>query len=81
MKTENYVGNLLKSLAKCSGIHRGGYRVFLLDGKDDDTGKLIAADFSVRGILRQHPELSGAKVKYAKDYCGEIILRVWWSAT
>lgn len=78
MKIENYIGNRLRSLAECTNIHYKGYRVFMLSGEEDTTGQFVAADFSIRGILRQHPEIARAVVKYAKDYCGEIILRVYW---
>ncbi|MEE1504553.1 MAG: hypothetical protein UGF89_09965, partial [Acutalibacteraceae bacterium] len=66
-----YIGKTLEILAKelPADFHHG-YSVYLLKNEKDDTGVLIDDSFSVSSILRNHPELSDAKVKLVNDYYG-----------
>lgn len=54
----------------------GGYSVFVLQNENDKTGKHIDTSYSVRAILREHPEIANYRVKYENDFFGTTVLRV-----
>lgn len=72
-----YIGKTLKTLAKelLADFHHG-YSVYLLENEKDDTGILVDDSYSITSILRNHPELSDAKVKLVNDYYGTTVFRV-----
>lgn len=76
MKLSEYIGTPLRGLAKVTGYYDKGYVVFLLRDSQDNTGRRIRKDFSIRLVLHHHPELAECEVVYAENYYGELILRV-----
>lgn len=75
-KLQFFVGYTLADLATMTGFNYKGWCIFQLRSKEDTTGARICEDFTLRNILRRHPELQGMIVKYAHEYYGEIVLRV-----
>lgn len=75
-KLQNYVGYTLGDLAALTGFNYKGWCIFQLRSKEDTTGARICEGFTLRNILRRHPELQDLIVKYAHDYYGENVLRV-----
>lgn len=72
-----YIGKPLVEVAKeTDPDFRGGYSVYVLQNENDDTGKHIDTSWSVRAILRKHPEISDYKVKFENDFFGTTVLRV-----
>lgn len=69
-------GLTLGYAARTTPLKRAGYRIFILDGKKDDTGRLAASGYELRQILWAHPELKRCRVVKVEDYFGETILRV-----
>jgi len=53
-----------------------GISIFVLRNKKDTVGVLEAQEFSLRKILRDHPELRGAVVASHNDFFGESVFRV-----
>ena len=47
--------------------------VHVLDGADDELGMPYAEEFTLRQILRDHPELRQAKVEHYNDFFGEDV--------
>lgn len=76
MRTSDYVGKTLVDLAKVTGSNYKGWAVFLLRDEKDDTGARMGEAFTLREILRRHPELTDCVVKYSNDYFGQNVLRV-----
>lgn len=74
-------GLTLGFVARILPMKRAGYRVFILDGRKDDTGRLAASGYELRQILWAHPELKRCRVAMAEDYYGETILRVLGAST
>ena len=53
-----------------------GISVFALQNDSDTTGMIEAQEFSLRKILRDHPELRTARVVSHNDFFGESVFRV-----
>ncbi len=75
---ELYLGKTLAVIAEeTEPDHYGGYSVFLLYNENDLTGREISVSYSVKAILKEHPEISGFVVKRTNDYYGTRVLRVF----
>lgn len=59
-----------------AGLHVTPVSVHVLDGADDELGMPYAEEFTLRQILRDHPELRQAKVEHYNDFFGEDVFRV-----
>lgn len=62
--------------ARECGFRRQGYRVYMLRNQADTDGQLIAHDYELSRILRDHPELRRCRVAKQEDYYGITIFRV-----
>lgn len=62
--------------AKQRGFAIKGYRVFVLDGEDDTSGKAVATAYELKNIVSQHPNLRNMRVASEEDYYGETIIRL-----
>lgn len=62
--------------AKHRGFAIKGYRVFVLDGEDDTSGKAVATGYELKNIVSQHPNLRSMRVASEEDYYGETIIRL-----
>ena len=72
----NPIGKTLLEVARDCSLHYNGYSVFVLQDENDTTGKHLDEDFSVRLILKKHPEYADYKVKFENDFFGTTVLRV-----
>ena len=72
----NPIGKTLAEVHKECGVNFQGYSVFVLQDKDDKTGKRLDEDISIGLILRKYPEYANSKVKYENDFYGTTVLRV-----
>ena len=72
----NSIGKTLAEIHRDCGCNMGGYCVFVLQDKNDKTGKQLDEDFSIGLILRKHPQYANYKVKYENDFYGTKVLRV-----
>ena len=73
----SYIGKALVEVAKeTDADFRGGYSVYVLQNENDETGKHIDTSYSVRAILREHPEIANYNVKFNNDFFGTTVLRV-----
>lgn len=43
---------------------------------EDTTGKLLDTSYSIKAIIKEHPEIANYKVKFENDFFGELVLRV-----
>lgn len=75
---DNVCGKTLHELVNMIPFNTQGISVFLKqrDDPNDAPGTHAADDFSVRGILKSHPELANAKVVNHSDFYGMTVLRV-----
>lgn len=69
-------GYSLGYAARSCGLRQKGYRIYLLQGEDDQTGVLIADGYDLKSILRLKPELRRCRIELEEDYYGIVILRV-----
>ncbi len=77
MNPEEYIGKTLAEVAAETIFDlTDGYSVFLLYNEDDLTGREIEMSYSVKAILKNHPELSECVVKRANDFYGIWVFRV-----
>lgn len=76
MKKRDIVGLTLGYAARCRGFGLKGYRVFVLDGEDDSSGKVVATGYDLKQVVKQHPELKSMRVVSEEDYYGETIIRL-----
>ena len=73
----NPIGKTLAEIAaETTADFRGGYSVFVLQDEIDTTGKEIDTSYSVKAILKNHPEIANHKVKLENDFYGTTALRV-----
>lgn len=73
----NPIGKTLAEIAEeTEADFRGGYSVFVLENEKDNVGKEIDMLYSVKAILKNHPEIANYKVKYENDFFGTTVLRV-----
>lgn len=70
------IGKPLNRIYKRLNILPHGYCVFLLKDEEDTTGTMVGENCSICPILREHPELNCAVVKYTNFYFGQVIFRV-----
>lgn len=73
----NPIGKTLDEIAKETTTDLwGGYSIFELQDEADTIGKEIDMSYSVKAILKNHPEIANYKVKYENDFYGTTVLRV-----
>ena len=73
----NPIGKTLAEIAvETTADFRGGYSVFILQAESDTIGKEIDMSYSVRAILKNHPEIANYKVKFENNYYNTTVLRV-----
>lgn len=77
MNPNEYIGKTLAEVAAETVLDLiNGYSVFLLYNEDDLTGREVETSYSVKAILKNHPELSECVVKRANDFYGTWVFRV-----
>jgi len=70
------VGKTLHEIAmETEPDHRNGYSVFLLKNKDDPYGKELQLSYSVKAILREHPDVAQWRVHKYNDFLGCAVFR------
>lgn len=70
------VGMTLKDSAPYIGCARmQGVALFILEDKNDTTGKCIDEDFTLKMILTKHPELENYKIKYMNNFYSMLVVR------
>ena len=73
----NPIGKTLAQIAnETKADFGGGYSVFVLQDETDTIGKEIDMSYSVRAILKDHPEIANYKVKLENGFYGTTVLRV-----
>lgn len=73
----NPVGKTLRMVHDCGNvIFISGIAVYVLKDENDSIGTLYAEEFSLRKILRDHPELRASVVVSHNDFFGESVFRV-----
>ena len=73
----NPTGKTLAEVAAETGADpRNGFCVMILQSPSDQYGKELDFTYSVREILRRHPEVAKYKVKYHNNFFGALVLRV-----
>lgn len=73
----NPIGKTLAEIANETTVDfRGGYSIVELQDEADTIGKEIDMSYSVKAILKNHPEIENYKVKYENDFYGTTVLRV-----
>lgn len=77
MLFERFIGKTIGQLVKETSIFSKPVRVFVLANAKDNTGKHLMDAYTLRQVVNAHPEVAGAVVKYAINYNGEAVLRVW----
>ena len=71
------VGHTLQEvLEDGNSIFHTGVAVHALSFEGDELGDPVAEDYSLRKILRDHPELRTARVVSHNDFFGESVFRV-----
>lgn len=70
------VGRTLEDVLSEGTYYSQGVSVFVLADDRDTVGKMMAEDFSLMAILKNHPELRDAKVVRHEDFFGESVFRV-----
>jgi len=70
------VGITLKQVMSECSVYTHGVSVFVLSGEKDMIGKRVSTGFSLRTILKNHPELRDARVVLHDDFFGESVFRV-----
>lgn len=72
----NPIGKTLAEVAReTNADFFNGYSIFLLQDKNDTTGKWVDESYSVRAILKEHPEISDYVVKLENNFYGTNVLR------
>lgn len=69
-------GKTLEEVLTEGASYPKGVAVFLLDDEEDEVGKIVDEEFSLRTILKNHPELRTARVVQYNDFFGESVFRV-----
>lgn len=57
-------------------VFMSGIAIYVLKDENDGIGEIEAEEFSLRKILRDHPELRPAVVVSHNDFFGESVFRV-----
>ncbi len=71
------VGKTLeKVLDEGNPVFIRGIAIYALKDENDNTGEIEAEEFSLRKILRDHPQLRTAVVVSHNDFFGESVFRV-----
>ncbi len=70
------VGRTLEEVMREGTVYTQGVCVFVLADEKDKVGKRVAEGFSLRTILKIHPELRNARVVKHNDFFGESVFRV-----
>ena len=76
VKVDKLIGKTLGELAEQFGVFWKIVRIFVLEDKDDDTGKLLMDAYSIREVVKRFPSFADAEVVIAYDFYGETIIRV-----
>lgn len=76
MDLQRFLGKTIKEFAEKTTIFWKPIRVFLLDDKNDNTGKFMVSAYTAKQILLQFPAAATAKIVHAENYYGETILRI-----
>ena len=76
MIQNQFDGKTLMYAAMALGVCRNGYRVYLLQDKDDRTGCRVAEDYELGRILVAYPALKHCCVISYEEYYGIRIFRV-----
>ena len=71
-----FIGKTLAEVAKETRPTLSGYIVMILQDEEDTTGKRLDELYSVKAIIKEHPEIAKYKVKFENDFFGELVLRV-----
>lgn len=71
-----FIGKTLAEVAKGTRSSLGGYSIMILHDEEDTTGKLLDTSYSIKAIIKEHPEIANYKVKFENDFFGELVLRV-----
>lgn len=76
MDLQKFLGKTIKEFAEKTTIFWKPIRVFLLNDKNDNTGKFMMSAYTAKQILSRFPASATAKIIYAENYYGETILRI-----
>lgn len=76
MKKRDITGLTFGFAVKHRGFAIKGYRVFVLEGENDTSGKAVATGYELKNIVSQHPNLRSMRVASEEDYYGETIIRL-----
>lgn len=76
MSKNQFEGKTLMYAARELGFCAKGYRVYILQGDDDRTGRRVAEDYELGRILTAHTELKHCRVISYEEYYGIVIFRV-----
>lgn len=71
-----FIGKTLAEVAEETRPALSGYIVMILQDEEDTTGKRLDELYSVKAIIKEHPEIAKYKVKFENDFFGELVLRV-----
>ena len=74
---EKWVGMRVKDLIEIHNVQRpGGFQVYRLQYPEDKTGRLITEDITLASACERVPSIADARIVYAEDLYGTIVLRI-----
>ena len=71
-----FIGKTLAEVAEETRPALSGYIVMILQDEEDTTGKRLDESYSIKAIIKEHPEIAKYKVKFENDFFRELVLRV-----
>lgn len=76
MTVQDLVGLTVGKAAERLSFRQKGFRVFILQSPDDNTGFPLCSEFTLSKVLHDRPEIADFKIAAAEDYFGEWIIRI-----
>ena len=74
---ESFIGHQVKELIQMHNTNfLYGFRIFRLQGAEDNTGIHILDDFTVWSACDRVPSIADSWIISAEDYYGQFILRI-----
>lgn len=72
-----FIGKTLAEVAEEPRPSLSGYCVTILQDEEDDTGEYFDESYSVKAIIKEHPEIADYRVKFENIFFFDLmVLRV-----